>query len=196
MGKNGNFKLLTSKGIASWADVQSLTPTAPMLERYRQPYQATVPYLTDDKIFQQPIAHFGTFASTQTLTQSQLAKEPKFSQHRNLQLDTSPIFATVKLFTFIFSFYILFLSTVPCCAVDNCNDDVQQSQTSDRHEHNDGCKNCSPFTLCGNCAGFTFIANSLQVDTPQQFTQQTFSGYIQSYLPQYVSSFWQPPRLG
>ena len=123
-------------------------------------------------------------------------KRAKISRHRNLHLETRLIFATVKLFTFIFSFYILFLSTVPCCAVDNCNDETQQSQTADKHEHNDGCKNCSPFTLCGNCVGFTFIATSFQVDTPQQLTQQTFSGYIQSYLPQYISSFWQPPRLG
>jgi hypothetical protein len=32
---------------------------------------------------QQPTAHFGTFASTQILAQSQLAKEPKFAEHTN-----------------------------------------------------------------------------------------------------------------
>lgn len=123
-------------------------------------------------------------------------KELKFFRQSNPQLDTSLIFTPVKLFTFIFAFYILLLSTLPCCAVDNCNDETQQTQTADKHEHNDSCQNCSPFTLCGNCVGFTFIANSLQVDLAQQFTEQTFSGYIQSYLPQYISSFWQPPRLG
>jgi len=112
------------------------------------------------------------------------------------QFEMLLIFATVKIFTFIFSCYILLLSTVPCCTVDNCNDETLQSQTAGKHDHNDGCKNCSPFTLCGNCVGFTITANSFQVDTPLQLIQQTFSGYIQSYLPQYISSFWQPPRLG
>ena len=66
---------------------------------------------------------------------------------------------------------------------------------ANKHKHNDGCNNCSPLTLCSNCVGFTLIANSIQVDTPQPLTQQTCSSYIQSYLPQYISSFWQPPRL-
>ena len=34
LGKTRKFKLLNSKGIAGRADEQSLTPTAPMLERY------------------------------------------------------------------------------------------------------------------------------------------------------------------
>jgi hypothetical protein len=102
----------------------------------------------------------------------------------------------VKAFTILFAFYILFLAAVPCCALDNCRDEAQQTQTIPNHEHNDGCKNCSPFNLCGNCAGFTFSVNLLQIDKPQQLIQQTFRGDIQSYFPKYISSFWQPPKLG
>ena len=100
----------------------------------------------------------------------------------------------VKIFAFILSCYILCLSTIPCCAVDKCNDKTNQSQTANRHENNDGCKNCSPFALCGNCAGFAIPTNNFQVLTPQKLTQKTLSGDIQSYLPRYISSFWQPPR--
>jgi hypothetical protein len=163
---------------------------------YKQPCQATVRYYSGDKIHQQAIAHFGTFANTHTFTVANLRKSHNFSRHCNLQLYTRLIFATVKNFTFIFSFYILFLSTVPCCAVYNCNDEAQETKAAGKHEHNDSCKNCSPFALCGNCVGFTLIANNFQVGTPQQLTQQTFPGCTQSYLTLYISSVWQPPRLG
>jgi hypothetical protein len=102
----------------------------------------------------------------------------------------------VKVFAFICSIYILLLSTAPCCAFENCKDETKQAQKSDRHENNGGCKNCSPFNQCGDCNGFTLTAGSMQVDTPQPLVQQVFPGYIHSFLPQYISSFWKPPRLG
>jgi hypothetical protein len=102
----------------------------------------------------------------------------------------------VKLFSLIFAFYILLLSAVPCCAVGNCNDEIGQTQSGTTHKHNDDCKNCSPFALCGNCLGFAISTTIFQVDIPQQLTRQFFPGYKQSYLPQYISSFWQPPKLG
>jgi hypothetical protein len=100
----------------------------------------------------------------------------------------------VKIFAFIFSFYILFLSTVPCCALDNCKNETHQ--INNKHNNNDGCKNCSPFNQCGNCAGFAFSLDVFRIDKPSQLIQQTFSNTIQHNLPQFFSSFWQPPRLG
>jgi hypothetical protein len=105
-------------------------------------------------------------------------------------------FAIVKIFTFIFAFYLLFLSAIPCCALDNCRDEAQLTQMPQKHEHHDGCKNCSPFNQCGNCTGFTFSVNVLQIDTPQQIIKPILPVYIQSYVPTYISSFWQPPKLG
>jgi hypothetical protein len=102
---------------------------------------------------------------------------------------------TVKIFISIFALYILFLSTIPCCALDNCQDETSITQKSNQHEHSDGCKNCSPFNQCDNCIGFAFSSKIIQIDTPQQFSQQIFSGCTQFYLPEYVSSFWQPPKL-
>jgi len=100
----------------------------------------------------------------------------------------------VKIFAFIFSFYILFLSTVPCCAPDNCKDETHQ--INNKHNHNDDCKNCSPFNQCGNCVGFAFSLNAFQINKPSQLIQQTFSNVVQYNLPQFSSLFWQPPRLG
>ncbi len=119
----------------------------------------------------------------------------KIINWRNFEPDTWLTFATVKIFTFIFTFYILLLSTVPCCAVDNCNDQTEQSKSNDTHKHNDDCKNCSPFALCGNCADFTITTNSIQLGTPQQLSDPAFPYYKQIYFPRYISSFWQPPKI-
>jgi hypothetical protein len=109
---------------------------------------------------------------------------------------TGLIFASVKLFTFIFSFYILYLSTVPCCTNDTCNDNDRQTQSTDTPtRHDDNCNNCSPFAICGNCSGFTFTNKLFQVETPEQLTHQTFTDYMQLNFPQYISSFWQPPKI-
>jgi hypothetical protein len=113
------------------------------------------------------------------------------SQHQQEALSLQ----RMKIFTFILSFYILFLSAVPCCAFDNCKDEAQRTQKANQHEHNDGCKNCSPFNQCGNCVGFTFSSNAFQVHKPQQLTQQKSSVITQSITSKYFSSFWQPPRL-
>jgi hypothetical protein len=91
---------------------------------------------------------------------------------------------------------MLILSAVPCCATDNCNDKTEQSPSDKNHKHNDDCKNCSPFALCGNCTGFTINAFPFVVDAPVWQIEKNFTGYITSYFPPYFSSFWQPPKLG
>lgn len=115
----------------------------------------------------------------------------------NGKLWSLPIFAALKIFAFIFCVYILVLSAVPCCAVDECNEEIpQQSHAADTGGQDDnGWDNCSPFSQCGNCAGFTFqTGNGLLSATPA-LVQQKFTGYIQLYFPQYTASFWQPPRI-
>lgn len=64
----------------------------------------------------------------------------------------------MKVFCFVLSIYILFLTAVPCCADEDCSEDITTEQ-SDHHnekhkEHK--CSNCSPFMNCGSCVGFTF----------------------------------------
>jgi hypothetical protein len=73
---------------------------------------------------------------------------------------------------------------------------VEQAQPADSHKHNDDCKNCSPFALCGNCTGFTINAFPFHIDSLVMPQAQNFVGYISLYFPQYFSSFWQPPKLG
>lgn len=99
----------------------------------------------------------------------------------------------------IFPFYLLILTCMPCA--DNCNDEVQPTQTTisakNKHAHNDKEKeSCSPFCTC-DCCG-------IRVSTP---TQITFSNNvvivpITNQLSNYAFSFqtvlhniWQPPQL-
>jgi len=90
---------------------------------------------------------------------------------------------------------MLFLSAVPCCSTDDCDDEIRQEQTGGNHEHNDDCKNCSPFALCENCVGFAFTVNIFQVDAPKMLIDKISSDFVQLYFPQYTTSFWQPPKL-
>jgi hypothetical protein len=97
----------------------------------------------------------------------------------------------VKLFISIFAIYILLLSAIPCCAFDNCNNTEQSTSN-----HNDDCKNCSPFAVCGNCTGFTNIAMPIQVSSLHFLTGNDYPLFILAQIPQHTFSFWQPPKIG
>ena len=102
----------------------------------------------------------------------------------------------MKFFAFLFSFYILLLSIVPCCAPGNCQDDAQLTQQADNRQPNNDCQNCSPFNQCGNCVGFTLMATFFAVDSPLHLLQPAFPLPVQFSFAQYISSFWQPPKSG
>ncbi len=101
----------------------------------------------------------------------------------------------MKILTLLFSFYILLLSWIPCCAIDNCKDKIAQSHSNNKQGNNDDCKNCSPFSVCGNCVGFTNTSKVLRVEQKKQLSKEIYFDYIQFNFPKYISSFWQPPRL-
>ncbi|MEO6870055.1 MAG: DUF6660 family protein [Ginsengibacter sp.] len=102
----------------------------------------------------------------------------------------------MKIFALLFSLYIFALALVPCCAMAQCRDDATFSQKSNNSQQHDGCQNCSPFNQCGNCVGFTITGASIRVDRLPHAEEVAFSNSGQYLLTQYVSSFWQPPKLG
>ena len=102
----------------------------------------------------------------------------------------------MKIFAFLFSLYIFALASVPCCAIAQCQDDATSSQKASNSRQHDGCQNCSPFNQCGNCVGFTLTGASTPVGRLPHAVEVIFSNSGQYLLTQYVSSFWQPPKLG
>jgi hypothetical protein len=103
----------------------------------------------------------------------------------------------VKVFSFILSAYILFLNTVPCCAIDNCNDELVSTGQVANHEKDDknNCGNCSPFFTCAGCVGFSILVRSIHFESVQFSSENKFAGYILSPIPDVHYDFWQPPRF-
>jgi hypothetical protein len=103
----------------------------------------------------------------------------------------------VNVISFILSAYLVFLNAVPCCAIDNCADELTKNQKADNHKPDDknDCNNCSPFFTCTGCAMFSTLVTNINFE-PVRFTSENkFTGYILSPMPDVHYDFWQPPRL-
>jgi len=96
---------------------------------------------------------------------------------------------------YILSLYILFCAVVPCSIIDNCEDDQKTEQTSKQGENRD-CNNCSPFSICSSCHGFTFNTVTAPIEPVAFHTSLTYSDYNVTSKSEYYSSLFQPPRLG
>jgi len=96
---------------------------------------------------------------------------------------------------YILAFYIILLATVPCCAMDNCNDD-QTAQTSDHGKDNEDCQNCSPFFNCEGCATATIVYQPFHFEFITLQVSPVYTVYQQTSLPEADIDFWQPPKLG
>ena len=102
----------------------------------------------------------------------------------------------MKVLCFILSLYAILLSTVPCCADDNCNDEIKTEQSDNHSQDDNDCQeNCSPFLTCGTCTGFSFptLAFSLTPTAVALTTQ--LSIYNSSFSSEYLCSIWQPPKV-
>lgn len=101
----------------------------------------------------------------------------------------------MKLIGYIFAFYLLLLSAVPCCAFDSCPDD--KIEKSAGHENDDeDCGSCSPFFSCEGCATATIAYQPCSFEFISLQSSPVFPTYIQVSLPKIEYDFWQPPKLG
>lgn len=105
----------------------------------------------------------------------------------------------MKIFCFILSIYVLVLSTVPCCADDNCIDETktEQSNQHSQEDHQDSCGTCSPFLTCGTCVGFTLTKFTLTFDTSKVFIKSVkmLPSYKNHFVKDLISKIWQPPKI-
>jgi hypothetical protein len=106
----------------------------------------------------------------------------------------------MRVLSILFSLYILALSVVPCCVFCGGDDDAGVAITAkgsqDRESDQNGCKNCSPFTLCGHCVGFTVTARFAKVERVILDRRVDWREPTPSYYFSYSASCWQPPRVG
>lgn len=105
------------------------------------------------------------------------------------------IFAVMKILSFIFFAYILYLSTVPCCTIDTCTDEINQVQELDPNNQKDNCNNCSPFFTCGNCSGVVQVTEPIQLSVLDIPKQVHHDGLIFLIPISYTALHLQPPRV-
>ena len=105
----------------------------------------------------------------------------------------------MKIFCFILSVYVLVLSTVPCCADDNCIDETktEQSNQHSHEDHQDGCGTCSPFLTCGTCVGFTLTKFTLTFEPSKVYlkTALLVPFHKNHFTSNFLSKIWQPPKI-
>jgi hypothetical protein len=98
----------------------------------------------------------------------------------------------VKLLTLLLSLFVLTLSSVPCCALENSEADHPIHENS---RNDDGCgQACSPFYTCGTCVGFTPNLHWGELFADYLRDIQHNSIYPSFELPQTSASIWQPPQ--
>ena len=106
-------------------------------------------------------------------------------------------FRYVKRLLYLFPFYILFLSGVPCSPYDGCDEELNiaahTSNTAGKTDHKTDSP-CSPFFACG--ANHGVVIPDLQIDlalVPTLIVQLQFL-FSEMPLLAFIPSVWQPPK--
>ena len=112
----------------------------------------------------------------------------------------------MKVFTYIFSFYMILLSLAPCG--DGGNGiieivhnilNIEYEHISDHEEHSNSCgdDSCTPFCICSCCSTPVYTIDHFEEPTISIFSQPDTKP---SFIPNLVSSsinlsIWQPPKF-
>lgn len=101
----------------------------------------------------------------------------------------------------LLSMIVLLLNNLPCCfqqevPVRSYTEQGAAQKGGCDDMGNDACKGCSPFYVCGSCAGF--VHNDLSGFTfILPLRSSSYNGiYIPLELKQVASLIWQPPKIG
>ena len=115
----------------------------------------------------------------------------------------------MKIFSFIFSFYLLFLAVEPgmralsfteeqqtgCCNDKSCQP-IEKQQPEKKQEKKDcnDTNTCNLFQTCGNCIAFTsdFVCLNL---SPIIAFSQPHTENKDKVPPAIALDFWQPPKI-
>lgn len=105
----------------------------------------------------------------------------------------------MKFFWLFFSFYVLFLSVLPCSDRVECADHarMENSQNTDHQNHKHETELCSPFCTCA-CCGVTIVyVPNISLPLKNSIEQQyipLISLYTFHYASADYGSIWQPPK--
>ena len=104
----------------------------------------------------------------------------------------------MKTACYLLSFLVLFLSTIPSCCEDACDDELATTQSDLNHSDHDYYSSkgsCSPFLTCGSCTGFVMLKSAFELKELTPIAVKTRVTYKPSYTDYFAASIWQPPKL-
>jgi len=103
----------------------------------------------------------------------------------------------VKIIYFLLSLYIAVLSTVSCCADNNCNDEIKTEQSAGHSQNNDDndCNSCSPFVSCCSCSGFVFSDEGFRFIEMSSIKDKFVADYRSQFSSGFIATIWQPPKI-
>ncbi|MBP7273666.1 MAG: hypothetical protein KA974_07480 [Saprospiraceae bacterium] len=104
----------------------------------------------------------------------------------------------MKIFTLIFSFYLLGLSCLPCGDKEECTvkADTTISAPINHDNHSQDTEHCTPFCACSCCAASVTFPTMASYKIPKRiFPTTKYPVYNISYSSQVSFSIWQPPKL-
>ncbi|WP_425430498.1 DUF6660 family protein [Chitinophaga niastensis] len=104
----------------------------------------------------------------------------------------------MKWVVYIFSFYVLVLSGIPCNADDGCcTDEISATTTSNREsgnaDHKPACP-CSPFFACSACHGVVIPDNRIEFFKALPPVAKLHFFYSKQSLSDFPAAIWQPPK--
>ena len=103
----------------------------------------------------------------------------------------------MKFFAYILSFYILFLTALPC--VDKPDDNTMlksEISSPNNHSQHGDIDHCSPFCTC-NCCSSPKIQQDIVIDfNSYQILLESFTEFTPILISSHIANIWQPPQLG
>lgn len=105
----------------------------------------------------------------------------------------------MRIFAFIFSFYLLALAVMPCSDKEDCKNIGNEQttfSTTDHSDHESDTENCSPFCACACCGqSVTNIFHPVVLYNLTPLAGQKFTIYNTSFISEVYLSIWQPPKI-
>jgi len=100
----------------------------------------------------------------------------------------------VKILSFILIFYILLISSHPCCDEgDRVYTNLTEQGVGDS---NDDCPDlCSPFFTCGSCSGFSNPDHLSLIDPKLVLLDEEKLLFSSPFDFDYINNIWRPPKI-
>ena len=114
----------------------------------------------------------------------------KFKKHVFLQ--------AMKFLFFLLSFFMIYLSCMPCGDSEDCNvkAPTEISSTDNHQQHNHEAETCTPFCTCSCCPASAFYsALSKAQATKVVFQSEKYPLYNIAFNTEVFCKIWQPPQL-